>query len=188
MNNAERLKILSDTGRTVFSLKNLQVLWGCHHGEAKIYAKRMADKGLIERIARGYYALNDNFRLFELANVMISPSYVSLFSSLFHFGVSFQESSIIASVGLLSYERKAAGRIFKYFAMKEPLFFNLEGISLKENLAVAGPERGILDCLYFNLLPSIDNIDRLNRGMLWETALYYPETVRKKLKKFLEKP
>jgi predicted transcriptional regulator of viral defense system len=185
MNNADRLKILSDSGRTVFSLKNLQVLWGCHSAGTKIYAKRMTDKGLIQRIARGYYALNENFRLFELANVMISPSYISLFSSLFHFGVSFQASSIIASVGLLNYEKKAAGRTFKYFAMKEPLFFNLEGINFKENLAVAGPERGILDCLYFNLLPSIDNIDRVNKGMLWKTALYYPETVRKKLKKLV---
>jgi len=44
MNNADRLKVLSDTGRTVFSLKNLQALWGCHSGDAKIYAKRMADK------------------------------------------------------------------------------------------------------------------------------------------------
>lgn len=188
MNNADRLKILSDTRRTVFSLKNLQTLWGCHSGEVKIYAKRMADKGLIIRIARGYYALNENFQLFELANVMISPSYVSLHSSLFHSGVSFQESSIISSVSLISYKRKAAGRTFKYFAMKEPLFFNLGGISFKKNVAVAGPERGILDCLYFNLLPSIDNIDRVNQGMLWKTASYYPETVRKKLKKFIGRP
>ena len=183
MDNAGRLKILFKTGKTVFSLKNLQLLWGNRSDEAKIYAKRMADKGLIKRITRGYYALHDDFYLDELANLIISPSYVSLNSSLFHFGVSFQASSIITSVGLLNYERKAAGRTFKYFAMKESLFFYLEGIRIQDNLAIATAERAVLDCLYFNTLPSIDHIDSLNRSFLNNLASYYPAAVRKKLKK-----
>ena len=135
MNNAQRLKILTETGRTVFSLKNLQSLWGANVYSAKILAVRMADKKLIKRIARGYYALKDEFNIYELANLIISPSYVSLNSSLFYHGLSFQVSNIVTSVGLLNY-RKEIGKItYKYYAMKKSLFFSLEGINYKKNLA-----------------------------------------------------
>jgi len=187
MNNAQRLKILSNLGKTVFTLKNLQNLWGSNLYTTKIIAKRMVDKKLITRIERGYYALDEKFTLYELANLIISPSYVSLNSSLFHHGISFQVSNIITSVSLLSYQRKVREMTFKYYAMKDSLFFNLEGINYKDNLAIARPERAILDCFYFNVLPNIDNSDKLNINYLKKIASYYPKTVQEKLGKFLEK-
>ncbi len=187
MDNAQRLKILSNSDKTVFSLKNLQNLWGSNPYTTKITAKRMVDKELIIRVDRGYYALDEGFNVYELANLIISPSYVSLNSSLFYYGISFQVSNVITSVSLLSYQRKARKTTFKYYAMKDSLFFNLEGISYKDNLAIARPERAILDCFYFNLLPNIDNTDKLNTGYLKKISLYFPETVRGRLKKFLEK-
>ncbi len=185
MDNAQRLKILSNSGRTVFSLKNLQNLWGSNLYTTKIIAKRMADKKLITRVDRGYYTLDEEFNIYELANLIISPSYVSLDSSLFYYGISFQVSNIITSVSLLSYQRKVRKMTFKYYAMKDSLFFNLEGISYKDNLAIARPERAVLDCFYFNLLPNIDNKDKLNISYLKKISLYYPKTVQKRLKKFV---
>ena len=187
MDNAQRLKILSSTGKTVFSLKNLQSLWRSSPNTTKIIAKRMADKKLITRIEKGYFALDEKFDVYELANLIISPSYVSLNSSLFHHGVSFQVSQTVTSVSPLNYERKAGGRTFKYYAMKDSLFFNLEGISYAGNLAIARPERAILDCLYFNLLPNVDNSDGVNTGLLEKISFYYPKTVQAKIRKYLEK-
>ena len=187
MDNAQRLKILSSTGKTVFSLKNLQNLWGSNPNTTKIIAKRMADKKLITRIERGYFALDEEFDAYELANLIISPSYVSLSSSLFFHGSSFQVSQTVTSVSPLNYERKAGGRTFKYYAMKDSLFFNLEGISYTDNLAIARPERAVLDCLYFNLLPNVDNSDRLNPGLLKKISSFYPKTVQEKIRKYLEK-
>jgi len=187
MDNAQRLKILSSTGRTVFSLKNLQSLWGCTSNTTKIVAKRMADKKLITRIAKGYFALDEEFDAYELANLIISPSYVSLGSSLFYHGVSFQVSQTVTSVSTLNYERKAGGKTFKYYAMKDRLFFNLEGISYRDNLSIAGPERALLDCLYFNLLPNVDNSDRVNPVLLERISSFFPKTVQAKIRKYLEK-
>ena len=93
----------------------------------------------------------------------------------------------MTSVTLLSYQRKMGKMIFKYYAMKNSLFFNIEGISYKDNLAIARPERAILDCFYFNLLPNIGNSDKLNISYLKEVSSFYPKTVQDKLKKFLEK-
>ena len=186
MNNAQRLKILSGTGKTVFSMKNLQDLWESNPNTAKIIAKRMTDKKLIVRIERGYFALDEEFDIYELANLIISPSYISLSSSLFYHEVSFQASQTVTSASLLNYERKAAGRTYKYYAMKDSLFFNLEGIRYRDNLAIAMPERAILDCLYFNLLPNVDNSDEINPGFLKEISSFYPKTVQRKIRKYLE--
>ncbi len=188
MNNAQRLKILSSTGKTVFSLKNLHDLWGSNPNTTKIIAKRMVDKKLIIRIERGYFALDEEFDIYELANLIISPSYVSLNSSLFYQGVSFQVSQTVTSVSLLNYERKAGGRTYKYYAMKDSLFFNLEGIHYRDNLAIAMPERAILDCLYFNLLPNVDNSDKVNPSFLKKISSFYPKTVQEKIRKYLETP
>lgn len=187
MDNAQRLKILTGLGKTVFSLTNFQNLWGGNIYTTKVIAKRMVDKKLITRIARGYYALSEEFNIYELANLIISPSYVSLNSSLFYYGISFQVSNIITSVSTLSYKRKIGKMTFKYYFMKDSLFFNIEGINYKNNLAIARPERAILDCFYFNTLPNIDNIDKLNIGYLKKISLFYPNTVQIKLKKFLGK-
>lgn len=187
MNNAERLKILSDAGRTVFSLKNLQSLWGLSPQNTKIVASRMAQKHLIIRIARGYYAITEELNIYELANLIISPSYVSLNSSLFFHGISFQVSNTITSVGLLNYQKRVSSRLFKYYSMKKSLFFNLEGIEYKKNLAIARPERAILDCLYFGILPNVDNYDKLNITYLKKVSFLYPKTVQKKIKKYIEK-
>jgi predicted transcriptional regulator of viral defense system len=187
MNNAQRLKILNSTGKTVFSLKNLQDLWGSNPKTTKIIAKRMVDNKLISRIERGYFSLDEEFNIYELANLIISPSYVSLNSALFYHSVSFQARQTVTSVSLLNYERRAAGRVFKYYAMKDSLFFNLEGIHYKNNLAVASPERAILDCFYFNLLPNIDNTDKANLAQLKALSNFYPKTVQMKVRKYLVK-
>jgi hypothetical protein len=91
-------------------------------------------------------------------------------------------------VSLLNYERKAGGRAYKYYAMKDSLFFNMEGIRYRDNLAVAMPERAILDCLYFNLLPNVDNSDKVNTGFLKKISSFYPKTVQEKIRKYLETP
>ena len=187
MDNAQRLKILSLTGRTVFSFKNLKDLWQSSSQTTKVIAKRMVDKNLITRISRGYFALDENFNEFELANIIITPSYVSFNSSLFHHGISFQVSMIISSVALLHYQRKINEKTYKYFSMKESLFFNLEGINYKDHFAIAKPERAILDCLYFGLLPNIDVHDKLNFNYIEKISSFYPKSVQKKLKKIRDK-
>lgn len=186
MDNAQRLKILLTSGKTVFSSKNLQSLWKNSPQATKIIAKRMADKKLITRIGRGYYSLDERFNIYELANLIISPSYVSLSSSLFYHGVSFQLSNTVTSVSILGYQKRVRDIIFKYYTMKDSLFFNIEGISYKDNLAIAKPERAILDCFYFSLLPNIDNIDNLNIGYLKRVSLFYPKTVQEKIGRFIE--
>jgi len=178
MTDAARLKSLSAAGRSVFTLENLRNLWKLRPETAKVAAKRMVDRGLLHRVARGYVSLKPEFDPYELANLIISPSYISLQTALTIHGVSFQSRRTVASVALLNYRRRAAGLEFRYFAMKPSLFYNLEGVRTRENFAVAGPERALLDCLYFGLLPDLDNRERVDPEILAALAEFYPRAVR----------
>ncbi|MBM3295747.1 MAG: hypothetical protein FJY82_14700 [Candidatus Aminicenantes bacterium] len=110
------MKSLSATGRTVFALRSLRLLWRLRPETTKIAAKRMVDRGLLHRVARGYVSLQPDFDPKELANLIISPSYVSLATALALHGVSFQSRGTVDSVALLNYRRRAAGLEYRYFA------------------------------------------------------------------------
>lgn len=183
MNSVRRLRILLESGKTTFTSRNLENLWDSGPRYTKIIAKRMTDKGLIFRSGRGYYSLNRDINIYELANLIVQPSYLSLHSALFYHNISFQSSNTVTSVSLINHEKKVEKKIFKYFSMKETLFFNLEGIKYKNNISIALPERALLDSLYFGYLPNVDNIEKLNLTYLKKLAVHYPKSVRAKVKK-----
>lgn len=172
--------------RTVFTFRNLIDLWELKPETAKIVVKRMVDRGIIYRVVRGYYSITREGNLYETANLIVQPSYVSMHSALFYHNVSFQISTIVTSVGLINYEKKVGKISFKYYSMKEKLFFNLEGIEYKQNVAIAKLERAILDCFYFGLVPNLDNSNSVNISYLKKMSLFYPKTVRNKVSKIEE--
>jgi len=187
MNNAHRLKALADTGKTVFSVHDMRGLWGAAPSATRIAVSRMETKGLLRRVARGYYSLRMDYDPLELANLVVRPSYVSLQAALFFHGLSSQVRSSVESAALYNYERKIDGRTFRYFAMKESLFFHMEGITASKNVTIARPERAVLDCLYFGLLPGLDRPESLNGRLVEKLAAAYPKTVRNKAEAFFGK-
>ncbi|MDP3043070.1 MAG: hypothetical protein Q8N21_01575 [bacterium] len=181
-NLSQRLKILIESKKTVFRAKDLQSLWQENSRNTVIAAKRMVAKNLILKLAKGYYALNDEYNIYELANLIISPSYVSFNSALFFWGVCFQVSNTAQSVSLLNYQKEVGGRIYKYQAMKKTLFFNLEGVDSKNNISVASPERALLDSFYFGFAANIDDWEKINKTYLNKLARSYPLSVQEKVK------
>ena len=185
MNNAQRIKILNDSGRSAFASQDIYRLWQTEPLNAKAALGRMTKNQLLLKLGKGYYALNKEFNIYELANSIIAPSYVSCQSALFYHGISFQVSAEITSVCLIHYKKTIAGKNYVYHAMKKSLFYNLEGIDYKNNLAMAEPERALLDCLYFNLSPNLDNPDKINKYEAQKLAGFYPQSVEKKLKRLI---
>jgi len=183
MNISERLKILNQSGKTVFRLEDLKSLWQDSKLNTKITAKRMVEKGLILKLAKGYYALNKEYNIYELANLIISPSYISFNSALFYWNISFQVSDTVNSVALLNYEKKIEDKIYKYYAMKKNLFYNSRGIIWRGNVSLASPERAILDSCYFGLLFNVDREEKINFTVLREISSFYPKSVQQKVKK-----
>jgi predicted transcriptional regulator of viral defense system len=187
MNSSDRLKIMVESGKTVFRPIDLQILWQDKQLNAKINAIRMVERGIIIKLAKGYYALNENYNIYELANSIISPSYVSFDSALFYFSFNFQLKNQVSSVAPINYQKKIGQILFKYFSMKKKNLYNLEGIIIKNNVSIACPERAILDSFYFGFLPDVDNMENLNKKYLNRLSLFYPKTVQKKVKTFYGK-
>lgn len=185
MNNSERLKILMESGRTVFTPLDLRLLWGVNSLNAKISVVRMVEKGLIQRLATGYYALNDRYNRYELANRILAPSYVSFQSALFHAGFNFQARREVGSVALRNHRKKVGNMLYTHVAMKKELFFNPEGVVIREGVSMALAERAILDSFYFGYLPDLDNAEKLNKPYLAKLSVMYPKTVQKKVKRLL---
>lgn len=185
---SQRLKILIDSKKTVYTTQDLQDLWQEKSLKTVIIsAKRMVEKKLILKLAKGYYALNKEYSVYELANLIISPSYISFNSALFYWNVCFQAGGEIDSVALLNYKKKIKNKIYKYYAMKKDLFFNLDGIIIKNNLTFALAERAILDSLYFGFLPNIDNEKKINFSYLKKLSLIYPLTIQNKIEEIYGK-
>ncbi len=185
MNNSERLKILMESGRSIFTPLDMRLLWQMNALSAKISAVRMVENGLMMRLANGYYALNDRYNPYELANRLVSPSYVSFQASLFHAGINFQARREIGSVATRDRQRKVGDVLYTYAAMKKELFFGMEGVVTREGVSIASPERAILDSFYFGYLPDIDDAGKLNKTTLAKLSAGYPKTVQKKVKNLL---
>lgn len=185
MNNSERLKILQESGRTVFTPLDLRMLWRVNALNAKMSAVRMAEKRLMVRLATGYYVLNDRYNRYELANRVQAPSYVSLQSALFYAGVNFQAREEVESVALRDHRKKVGDTLYTHVAMKQDLFFNSDGVVTREGISMALPERAILDSFYFGYLPDIDDPSKLNKTFLENLSAFYPKTVQKKARKLL---
>lgn len=181
MNHSERLKMLIESGRTVFTPLDLRMLWRVNALNAKINIVRMVRKGLVHRLATGLYAVNNRYNRYELANRILSPSYVSFQAALFYAGVNFQARDEIGSVALRDHRKKVGDALYTYVAMKRSLFFNTDGIVTREGAAMALPERAVLDSFYFGYLPDIDDASKLNKTLLAKLSVLYPKTVQKKV-------
>ncbi len=185
MNNSERLKSLMESGRTVFTPLDLRMLWRVNVLNAKTSAIRMTQKGLIVRLASGYYALHGRYNRYELANRLVVPSYVSFHAALFYGGINFQVRGEVGSVARRVSKRKVGDTVYAYAAMKEELFFNPEGVVSREGVSIALPERAMLDSFYFGYLPDIDDASKLNKTYLKKLCAFYPGSVQKKAKALL---
>lgn len=178
---SQKLKTLMDSRKTVFRTKDLQSIWHEKAENTIVYSKRMLDRNLILKLAKGYYALNKEYNIYELANLIISPSYVSFNSALLYWGACFQVSDVIQSIALLKYKKMMDGRTYIYQGMKKDLFFDIEGIDSKNNISIASPERAVLDCFYFGLSANVDDWEKINKTYLKKLAEKYPITVQKKV-------
>jgi len=183
MNNTLRLQQLADSGRTVFSSRDLRDLWRDNAVNSGINSGNMVQRGLLLRLCLGYYALRPDYSRFELANLMVRSSYVSFNSVLFRAGVYSRERLSVDAVALLPHRRKVNGKVYMYYAMKEELFFNPAGRLTRGGVSLATPERAVLDSFYFGFHPGIDDLGRLDRGELMALGSLYPVEVRDKARR-----
>lgn len=128
-------------------------------------------KGYITKLIKGHYIFNsikiEQALLFQIANVLTRPSYISLESALSYYRFIPEQSFSVTSVTTLKtnhYETPKGS--FLYQSVKPSLFFGYQVIpSNKRPILLAEPEKAVLDFLYLHPeLKDVSDIDgmRLN--------------------------
>jgi predicted transcriptional regulator of viral defense system len=154
MHYVELKEKLSDF--TIFSLSDIRKIEHTFHRRRR---NEWQDKGYIKKIIRGYYIFSDleidEKTLFEIANRIYSPSYISFEMALSRYGLipeSIYSITSASSRKTRTFRTKIANFIYK--TVKPELFFGyvITGTSGKI-YKIASCEKALLD--YFYLNPSV---------------------------------
>lgn len=174
---------------TVLSIKDIE-----KSADNRFHRRRLnewQDKNYLKKLIKGYYIFSDvktnDSTLFEIANRIYNPSYVSLEMALSHYGLIPESVYTVTSVST----RKTAVfstplAVFNYRKIKNSLFFGyrLENYDHKV-FKIAWPEKALLDFFYLkadikkqydfeSLRINPENFtQKVNRDRLFDYAKFY---------------
>jgi predicted transcriptional regulator of viral defense system len=191
------MKILSLTGieKLYFSPIDIAQTLGISGNSALVTCCRYVKNGFLIRLKRNSYILRQKWdyitkeELFKIANMLQSPSYISLSTSLSHNSMSNKNhGDFIESISLKRTKSiKIEGIVFNYLKIKQDYYSPSQE---EESCRIASPEKSLLDILYLKYLGKysidISSIDlaKLDKKLLTELASLYPEKIRKYFEKY----
>ena len=171
--------------QSVFNLAEIARITGRARDKNLISAVNYYVKsGDLIRLAKGLYALDENYLRLELGNKLRTPSYVSLYTVLQDKGAVFQPYTSIFLVSQRREVRVIDKQQFEYRKIKDDILLNPLGIETEGLVAKACLERAILDKIYLDGEEHIDNL----RGVDWNkmkelnSQVYKSEKMRKYIK------
>ena len=184
----EYLEVLLRSPKTVFSTKDVVLLWGEEKnqtvsGRLKKYVKA----GKLVRAHRGIYAKDKNYNRFELATRIYTPSYISFETVLTRTGINFQYYGNIFVATYVTREIEADDQKISFVRMKDYVLSNTTGIEHTDGIAIATKERAFLDRVYISKEYHFDNLDALDWDKVFEILpIYHNKRMEKKVKTYFE--
>ncbi len=186
------LKQLIDTKKTIFTIDDLRQIWQIKDKNyLKTVINRLFKSAKITRVKRGIYAVNNDYNIYELANKIKSPSYVSLETVLQKKGIVFQDySNSIYTISDNTTNIKVGKNTFKYFKIKDEILFNPLGVENEDFVNIASVERAIVDRIYLTPGYYFDNLRKVNIKKLKKISQIYNKRTQREIKniiRFIEK-
>ena len=182
----EYLEALLRSPATVFSTKDVALLWG-EEKQATITNRlnKYAQAGKLVRVRRGFYTKDENYNQLELATRIYTPSYISFETVLTQSGINFQFYGNIFVASYVNREITIGDQKITYVRMKDYVLSNTKGIEHKDGIAIATKERAFLDRVYVSKDYHFDNLRSLN----WEAVLelvpiYHNQRLTKKVDEY----
>jgi hypothetical protein len=161
------------SGIKVFHINHLKLLIGMNSHSLRVNLSRLNEKKVIKRICRGFYANPFNTpTLEEISNQIYQPSYISLESALYSWGILSQIPYVLTCVSTqLSQTFNTSFGTIEYRQIRKSLFW---GFINKKGYFMAEPEKALLDYLYLNKGKHIDlselNLNEINLTKLGSHA------------------
>jgi len=178
-----------------FGYEEIARILGISVESGRVTAVRFVKQGVLVRPKKNIYILREKWdnlareEKFMLANLMQSPSYVSLMTAMDYYEVTTQvQNNFIESVLIYRTKRiEIEGAVFNYSRINKDLY---SGFIKKEGFFIAVPEKAFLDALYLMSLGryafDITSIDRarLDKAQIKKIARAYPKKTQVLLRKY----
>lgn len=163
MEKGDYISVILRSKQTVFSTRDILMLWGDTATNAsRVRITYYTKEGELYRLRRGFYAKDKEYNKLELATKIFTPAYVSFETILAKAGMVFQYYGQIFVASYLTREIVADGQTYSYKRMKEAILTDPTGVENKENYAIASPERAFLDVVYLYNDYYFDSLSPLN--------------------------
>ena len=184
----EYLDTLLRSKKTVFSTKDVALLWGEEsEGATRVRLSYYVKTGKLIRIHRGLYAKDGNYDKLELATRIYTPSYISFETVLTRAGINFQYYDNIFVASYVNREIEIGGQKITFIRMKNYVLSNTAGIEHNAGYAIATKERAFLDRIYVSKDYHFDNLGSLNWDKVFEILpIYNNKRMMKKVDKYFE--
>ncbi len=184
----EYLDILLRFKKTVFSTKDVALLWGdTNIPAAKVRLSYYVKKGKLIRLRKGIYAKDKNYNRYELATQILKPSYISFETVLGASGITFQYYSQIFVASYVKREITCNGQLYTFRTIKNSVLINPKGIDQDREYSIASKERAFLDTIYWSKDYYFDNLSPLNWDKVFELLqIYENKKMGKKVEKYYE--
>ncbi len=184
----EYIEILLRSPKTVFSTKDIALLWGETVNVAvRVRLSQYVKNNKLIRIRRGIYAKDKNYNRFELATRIYTPAYISFETVLTRSGINFQYYGNIFAASYVTREIEADGQKISFIKMKDYVLSNTVGIENIDNVATATKERAFLDRIYASQDYHFDHLDVLDWRKVFEILpIYRNKRMNKKVAEYFK--
>lgn len=184
MNRGDYIPALLRSTQTVFSLKDIALLWRCPISNTfQVRVNYYVKMGQLIHVRRGLYSKDKNYSRHELATKIHIPAYVSFETVLAQAGVVFQFYNQIFAASYLTREVTVDGQRYSFRKIKDFALTNPAGIENKDNCSIATVERAFLDTAYLNKEYHFDNLSPLNWDKVFDILQIYQN---KRMEKFIQ--
>lgn len=185
----EYLEILLRSRQTVFSTKDISLLWKENNNKTiNNRLKKYVKAGKLIRVYRGLYAKDNDYDQFELVTRIYTPSYISFETVLTRSGINFQYYGNIFVASYVNREIVADNQRITFVRIKDYVLSNSLGIDHRDGYAIASPERAFLDRLYINRKYYFDNLSTLNWDKVFKILpIYNNKRLEKEVNKYFNK-
>ena len=128
---------------------------------ATVTANRYVKQGLLIRIKRNFYITANKFDslaekdLYKIANIIQTPSYISLLTALSYYNISTQQQrGVIESIAIKRSKQLMVKNIEFNFLLVNKNFYS--GFALKDEFFIASPDKAVADVVYLSSLGKYD--------------------------------
>lgn len=185
-NKGRYLETILRSSQTVFSVKDIVLLWGePAASKVRVRLNYYVKVGKLVRIYRGFYAKDTNYNIFELATKIYTPSYISFETVLTRAGIVFQHHSSIFVASYVNRVIAVGDYKINYIRTKDYVLSNMMGVAHEAGYAIASPERAFLDRLYISHDYYFDNQATLNWKVIFKILpSYHNQRLTKKVNQY----